>query len=127
MIRKTRIYLLVLVLLLLAGCSKPAVFDGSRVTNETGFHMDYTALNREETAVLELSEGDLLQVVLSHTGGSVDVIIGQEGKEPVYKGTGQENAAFDVTIPETGRYRISVTGHQAKGTVSFTHVPGAGE
>ena len=34
-------------------------------------------------------------------------------------GTGQENADFILTIPKTGSYQITVTGHQAEGKVSF--------
>ena len=31
----------------------------------------------------------------------------------------QENADFILTIPETGSYQITVTGHQAEGKISF--------
>ena len=119
--------LLALTLLLLAGCGTESVFNGSRTANESGFEMEYTALNREETADLTLSAGDQLRVVIAQTGGNVDVTVGQEGKEPLYRGTKQENADFVLTAPETGSYHISVVGHQAKGRVSFTRVPGTVE
>ena len=85
--------------------------------------MEYSVLNREESAEMELAEGDRIQVSISHTAGNVDVTVGRDGEEPIYNGTGQDNAGFVLTIPKTGCYLISVTGHQAKGEISFTRVP----
>ena len=107
---------------LLTGCSKTGVFDGSRVSNEDGFRMEYTMLDKEETAELQLTEGEQLQLVFAHMAGNVDIVVARTDREPIYRGTAQENAAFILTIPETGTYRISVTGHQAKGNVSFTRM-----
>ena len=86
--------------------------------------MEYSILNREESADLNLVEGDRLQVTLSHSEGSVDVIVLLEGKELIYQGNGQQNADFILEITEAGNYHISVSGHQAKGNVSFTRIPG---
>ena len=109
--------------LLLSGCGRKSTFDGSRALDETGFWMEYSILDKEESAELRLTEGDQIQVHISHTVGNVDVIVGQKGEDPLYKGTEQENADFILTIPKTGCYRISVTGHWAKGAVSFTRIP----
>ena len=86
--------------------------------------MEYSVLNREETAELVLQAGEQLQVSLSHTEGTVDVTVGTDGNEPIYRGNGQQNAEFILEITETGNYHISVLGHQAKGNVSFTRIPG---
>ena len=115
--------ILLAICLLLSGCGKKSTFDGSRTSDETGFRMEYSILDREESAELELTEGDQIQVHISHTAGNVDVIVGQYGEEPIYKGTEQETADFILTIPKTGFYQISVTGHRAKGEVSFTRIP----
>ena len=85
--------------------------------------MEYSILDKEESAELTLTEGDQIQVHISHTAGNVDVIVGENDEEPIYKGTEQENADFILTISKTGCYRISVTGHRAKGEVSFTCIP----
>ena len=114
-------------LFLLVGCGMGSVFDGSRVSNASEFQMEYFVLNREETAELELKAGDRLEVTLSHTKGYVDVTVGLCGKDPIYRGNGQENAGFVLEIAETGNYHISVSGHQAKGNVSFTRIPGGQE
>ena len=115
--------ILLAICLLLSGCGKKSIFDGSRTSDETGFRMEYRILDREESAELELTEGDQIQVHISHAAGNLDVIVGQYGEEPIYKGTEQENADFILTVPKTGCYHISVTGHRAKGEVSFTRIP----
>ena len=112
---------------LLTGCGTGSVFDGSRGSDASGFRMEYSILNREESAALNLAEGDRLQVKLSHTKGSVDVTVGMDGKGPIYRGNGQQNADFVLEIAETGNYHISVSGHQAIGNVSFTRIPGGQE
>ena len=116
--------MLAAMLFLLTGCGAGNVLDGSRASDASGFRMEYSILNREEPADLNLTEGDRLKVSLSHTEGSVDVIVGMNGKEPIYRGNGQQNAEFVLEITETGSYHISVSGHQAKGDVSFTRIPG---
>ena len=109
--------------LLLPGCGGKSTFDGSRTSDETGFRMEYSILDKEESAEMKLTEGDQIQVHISHTAGNVDVTVGENGEEPIYKGTGQENADFSLTVPKTGCYLISVTGHRAKGEISFTCIP----
>ena len=85
--------------------------------------MEYSILDKEESVELKLTEDDQIQVHISHTAGNVDVIFGQNGEEPIYKGTGQENADFILTVPKTGSYQISVTGHGAMGEISFICIP----
>ena len=118
------ICMLAAMLFLLTGCGTESLFDGSRVSDASGFRMEYSILNREESAGLNLTEGDRLKVTLSHTEGSADVIVGMEGKTPIYRGNGQQNAEFVLEILEKGNYHIFVSGHQAKGSISFTRIPG---
>ena len=119
--------MLAAMLFLLPGCRIGSVFDGSRVSDASGFRMEYSILNREESAGLNLTEGDRLQVSLSHTEGTVDVTVGMSGKEPIYRGNGQQNAEFVLEILEKGNYHISVSGHQAKGNIAFIRIPGGQE
>ena len=119
--------LLAFAALLLTGCGQDSVFDGSATANADGFWMDYSVLNREQTADLALTAGDQLRVTLSHARGTVDVTVGMDGQTPVYRGTGQANAEFTLMIEVSGTYRISVTGHQAKGQVSFLRVSSAAD
>ena len=123
--KKVRWFIMIAAMLfLLTGCGTSGIFDGSRISNASEFQMEYSVLNREETAELVLQAGEQLRVTLSHTEGTVDVTVGMEGQEPIYRGRGQQNAEFVLEIAETGNYHISVTGHQAKGSMSFTRIPG---
>ena len=115
--------ILLAVCLLFAGCGGKSTFDGSRISDETEFRMEYSILDKEESVELKLTEDDQIQVHISHTTGNVDVIFCEDGGDPIYKGTAQENADFILTVPETGCYHISVTGHRAKGEISFTCIP----
>ena len=119
--------MLAAMLILLTGCRTGSVFDGSRVSDTFGFRMEYSILNREESADLNLTESDRLQISLSHTEGSVDMTVSMEGQEPIYRGNGQQNAGFVRGIAETGNYHISVSGHQAKGNIAFIRIPGGQE
>ena len=119
--------MLAAMLFLLTGCRTGSAFDGSRVSDASGFRMEYSILNREKSAALNLTEGDRLQVSLSHTEGTVDVTVGMNGKEPIYRGNGQQNAEFVLEILEKGNYHISVSGHQAKGNIAFIRIPGGQE
>ena len=121
------ICLLAALLFLLTGCGSGSVFEGSRVSDASGFRMEYSILNREESADLTLTEGDRLPVSMSHTEGYVDVTVQPEGKEPIYRGNGQQNANFVLEIAETGNYYIAVSGHRAKGKITFSRVPGEQE
>ena len=121
--KKSITAILLAICFLLSGCGGKSTFDGSRTSDETGFRMEYSILDKEESAELRLTKDDQMQVHISHTAGNVDVIVGQKGEDPIYKGTEQENADFILTIPKTGSYQISVTGHQAKGELSFTCIP----
>ena len=116
------VYMLAAMIFLLAGCGTGSVFDGSRVSDTSEFRMEYSILNREESADLTLTEGDCLLVSLSHTEGTVDVTVGMNGKEPIYRGNGQQNTEFVLEILEKGNYHISVSGHQAKGNIAFIRI-----
>jgi len=115
--------IMLVICLLLTGCGGNSTFDGSRTSDDIGFRMEYSILDKEESAEMKLTEGDQIQVHISHITGNVDVIVGENGEEPIYKGTEQENADFILTVLKTGCYHISVTGHRAKGEVSFTRIP----
>ena len=67
--------ILLVICLLLSGCGGKSTFDGSRISSETLFRMEYSILDREESAEMKLTEGDQIQVHISHTAGNVDVIV----------------------------------------------------
>ncbi len=114
--------------LLLAGCTfRKTVFDGSRISDESKFLLEYECLDGVETAEFRLEKGEALKVLLSHDGGSVDITVGMDGEDPLYTGTDQTDAEFLLTAAKDGLYRVSVTGHRAEGSTFFFRVrPGEG-
>lgn len=114
------LWLAVCLLVMLTGCHAASKFDGSKIVHEDHFQMNYTILNQTEEAVLSLEAGDTLQVEISQNSGTVSVVIGMDGKGPIYTGTDLLNADFALNITETGCYRISVAGQDACGSVVFT-------
>lgn len=121
--KKIRIWMLfpLLCLCLLTGCRK-SVFDGSRVTSDDCFWMEYATLNRQESDSLELCAGDALRVVLSHERGSVRVTVGLADEEPIYEGNGLTDMSFTLQIEKDGDYQIAVTGNDACGRISFSRI-----
>lgn len=89
-----------------------------RVDNDC-FSMGFYPLNSSETEVFELQKDNVIDVSLVVVKGSLDIDIGQEGKDPIYEGHCVELDSFQVTVPEDGTYFITVSGQKAEGSISF--------
>lgn len=113
---------MVILCIAMAGCNAGSTFDGNKTSNTDSFQMDYTVLNQQEDSFLTLAEGDSLQVSIAQESGTVDVIVGIDGREPIYEGNGLTDTDFTLNILESGTYQIAVTGHNARGSVVFTKV-----
>lgn len=114
-----KLFFSLLVLFLLfapVGC-RPA-FVGNAYVTDTGYHMDFSALNRTETAELDLTAEEELRVIISLTEGTVDLTISGESGN-AYVGTELKNEAFTVDLPGAGRYRLSVRGENAVGKIEI--------
>lgn len=111
----------------LAGCNVGSTFDGNKTSNTDSFQMDYAVLDQQEASFFTLAEGDSLLVSIAQEAGTVDVMVGIDGKEPIYEGNGLTDTAFTLNILEPGTYQISVTGHNARGSVAFTKVAAESE
>lgn len=115
----SRIISIVLVLCaVLTGCSS-GKFDGTVISDGREFKMDYSVFDRQKESFIELEAGDSLYVSAMQDSGCVDITVGIDGKEPIYEGNGLTDMEFTLNISEFGSYRISVTGHDACGSVVF--------
>lgn len=103
------------------GCSV-RTFDGSIIFEDDGFRWEYSAFRQREEAVIPLAAGDSLWVSVIQTSGWVDIIVGIDGTEPIYEGNGITEMEFSLYISESGSYRITVTGHNASGSVAFQRI-----
>ena len=67
----------------------------------------------------DLEVGDEIFVETEPKSGTFSIVMGCEGKEPIFTGTGQFEDGFSVTVNEAGRYKISCKGNRAKGNINF--------
>ena len=76
-------------------------------------------LNSSLSEEYSLSAGDDITITLVRNEGQFD--IGVEGKNGtrVYAGTDLDTGSFTVTVPEDGVYCLTVSGTQARGSISF--------
>lgn len=119
--RKLKILSVVLlIMLMLSACSKTTPkFNGSRTGNDSQLIMDYEVLNMTESQILELEKGDTVDFVIVSKRGKVDIILQKDGENPVYQGVDVPTSTFSVNISESGSYKVTVTGNNAKGNVSI--------
>lgn len=105
---------------------QPSVkFDGERTVSAApaSFSLRFNVLNAADSQTLAFQEGDTLHVSWLIESGGVDLVIGMEGETPLYQANGRgkgDEAAFDLTIPKSGDYTVTVTGKNAKGWLKFT-------
>lgn len=96
--------------------------DGSRYSRNVDgdhFYLEMERLNCTIEESFFLNEGDTIDVSIVRVSGEIKISIGQEAREPIYKGKNPEPNSFRVTVPNDGSYRFSVSGKRAEGNVSF--------
>lgn len=96
---------------------KESVYSVSKQENGYSISAEYFDELVEEQFALEA--GDEIRVTMEHVEGKYSIVIGCEGKEPVFTGNGTFLEGFSVTVPEAGNYTISCEGIGAKGNVEF--------
>lgn len=117
---KKGILALVLVFsMLVFGACSTTEFDGSRTGNASRLVMEYRVFNTTDSQVLELQEGDYVDFVVTGESGKLNIRLQKDGDEPIYKGADVPTSSFAVVISETGSYKVSVTGENARGSVSI--------
>ncbi len=97
-------------------------FDGERISDQGSFALRFERMNKTDSETMTLAEGDALRVSWQIESGQMDVVIGMEGEEAIYRANDRsagDEADFYVKIPETGPYTITVTAREAKGKIEF--------
>ena len=105
-------------LTLLSACGH-ATFNGSSTGNDTQFIMEYSVLNTSDHRELSLKTGDVIDTAVVSDDGSVDIQVENSAGEAIYSETDVPTSAFEIVIQEDDTYIFTVTGHEAKGSVSF--------
>lgn len=104
----------------LTGCHAKEVFIGNVISNDDIIQMEYTVFDCHREWFMTLSEEDLLNVSYACESGTVEITVGTDGDTPLYEGNGLTDIEFSLNIQKSGTYRIALTGHNAKGSISFT-------
>jgi hypothetical protein len=90
--------------------------------NGTGFIMDFKEWSSKNKCELSLNKGDVLQIEVVREGGKIALMVsGKNGSQP-YTGNNLESGVFTVTVSETDRYDIRITGKNATGKVMVKNV-----
>lgn len=106
--------------LLFALCACKADFVGNKIKVGNRYTLFFSVLNTTEKETLNLKKGQVLKVSLLLEKGTVSMSIAQGKSEPIYRGTDlDESASFSVSVPESGKYTVLVSGKDAKGKVKF--------
>ena len=79
----------------------------------------YTVLNTSDHRNLVLQSGDVIDVKIVSQSGSVDIEVQNSEGESIYKEADVPTSNFEIKILQDDTYQFIVTGHQAKGSVSF--------
>jgi len=90
--------------------------------NGTGCTMDFKEWSSKSKCELSLNKGDVLQIEVFREDGEIALtVIGKNGSEP-YTGNSLESGLFTVTVSETDKYDIRITGKDATGRVMVKNV-----
>ena len=81
--------------------------------------MEYSVLNTSDHRELSLKTGDVIDTAVVSDDGSVDIQVENSAGEAIYSETDVPTSAFEIVIQEDDTYTFTVTGHEAKGSVSF--------
>ena len=96
-------------------------FSGSRTGSETSLVLEYGFFNGEEIQHFTLEAGDVLQAAVDNSSGSVGFsLVEEDSGEVVWDASKLAQASFEIDIPDTGAYELTVWGEQAQGQASFT-------
>ena len=115
--------LVIAIIVTISACSAPknsiVILENP---NGTGFIMDFKEWSSTNKCELSLNKGDVLQIEVVREDGKIALMIsGKNGSEP-YTGNNLESGVFTVTVSETDKYAIRITGKNATGKVMVKNV-----
>lgn len=99
--------------------SQNKTFNGSKTGDEDYYDISFDILNTTDTHDFAMTQGESILVHIEKQSGDMKVAIQKDQDSPIYEGNGDVATDFSVDISEDGIYTVSVTGHNAKGQVTF--------
>ena len=110
--------MLIFLLMILNGCRRTK-FNGSSTGNDNQFIMEYSILNTSDYRKMSLKTGDIINTSVVSNSGSVSIEVEDGRGEIIYLEKDIPTSDFEIVIPQDDTYKFTVTGHNAKGSVSF--------
>ena len=93
--------------------------NGSSTGNDTQFIVEYSILNTSDHREMPLKTGDVIDTTVVNDDGSVDIQVENSAGGFIYSETDVPTSEFEIVISQDDTYTFTVTGHKAKGSVSF--------
>ncbi len=129
--KRRKLWLILSVIMLLAASvavwqlirANQAYFSGDRIKNPDAYLLTFAYMNADDAHTMKLEAGDRLSVAYEISKGEIDVVIGIEGEDPIYRGNRIATGDFYIEAPRTGNYTISIHAEKAQGTMNFTVNP----
>lgn len=109
-----------IILLSFSGCTNGDVeFEGSRVSNDTQFVLDFSILNTTYIHEMDLFENDTIDVFIDRLSGKLNILVTDQNDESIYRSDNASSVQFALIIVSDGLYRFEISGEKASGYVSF--------
>ena len=84
---------------------------------QDSYTLDIQQMNGADSHTLNLTAGDVLQVEFETEKGSLHMEITAPDGTIIYAGNGEETTEFEIAIPESGAYTVTVEAWHAKGVI----------
>ena len=108
-----------MLIMTLTAC-RNADFVGNSYKIGNSITIEFQTLNTAQTQEIDLKSGDTVQFDVTRESGQIDIEFGLKNASPDYEGKSVESSSFTVTVHKDGRYILTVTGADAKGSVKLT-------
>ena len=89
--------------------------------------MDFKKWSSTNKCELSLNKGDILQIEVVRENGKIALTVSSENGSEPYTGNNLKTGVFTVTVSETDKYVIRITGKDATGKVMVKNVGSAAE
>lgn len=108
-----------MLIMTLTACGN-ADFVGNSYKVGNNITIEFQTLNTAQTQEIDLKSGDTVRFDVTRESGQIDIAFGIKDASPDYEGKSVESSSFTVTVHEDGRYLLTVTGSEAKGSIKLT-------
>lgn len=86
---------------------------------ENLFSLGMESMNDTQKETFSLRQGDAIAVSVVFISGELEIAVTDSNGNAIYEGNNPKRGSFQVNIPKSDDYTISVTGRQAEGSISF--------